>query len=184
MKEKLKKTLSEKRYAHCMGVCDEAVKIARKYGEDEEKAYIAALLHDCAKGFDIDTQIKLCNEYGIELDDITLKCPAVIHAPLGAVIAQKEYGIDDAEILVAIRVHTVGKENMSLLDKIIYIADMIEPNRSYDGVEELRKTAYEDIDTAFTAGLKQSIVFNAKRNKIIHPDTIIAWNYILGTLNK
>ncbi len=180
MKEKLKKVLSEKRYNHCMGVCDEAVKMAKKYGVDEDKAYTAALLHDCAKGFDIDTQISMCKEYGIVLDDITLKCPAVIHAPLGAVIAQKEYGICDEEILEAIRVHTVGKENMSVLDKIIYIADMIEPNRDFRGVDELRKKAYEDIDTAFIASLKQSIMFNAKKNKIIHPDTLSAWNYILG----
>ena len=180
MKDKLKKTLSEKRYKHSLGVCDEAVKLAELYGTDEEKAYSAGLLHDCAKGYYTDKQIELCGKYGITLDKITLSCKAVIHAPLGAAVAKDEYGINDEEILEAIRCHTVAKENMSLLDKIIYIADMIEPMRDFHGVDKLRKAAYEDIDKAFIMGLKQSIVFNAEKNKIIHPDTISAWNYMLG----
>ncbi len=180
MKDKLEKALSKKRYEHSIGVCDEAVKLAKKYGADVEKAYTAGLLHDCAKGFDTDTQIKLCREYGIMLDDITLSCTAVIHAPLGAVVANREYGIDDDEILEAIRNHTTGKEGMSLLDKIIYIADMIEPLRDYSGVDVLRKAAYEDIDKACIMGLKHSIVFNANKNKIIPPDTIFAWNDMVG----
>lgn len=180
MKNKLKGTLSEKRYKHSLGVCDEAVKLAEKYVADTEKAYLAGLLHDCAKGYDTDKQIELCAKYGIELDEITLACKAVIHAPLGAAVAKDKYGIDDEEILEAIRCHTVAKASMSLLDKIIYIADMIEPMRDFPGVEKLRKAAYEDIDKAFIMGLKQSIVFNAEKNKIIHPDTISAWNYMLG----
>ena len=156
-KNKLKSTLSEKRYKHSLGVCDEAVKLAEKYGADTEKAYTA----------------------GILLDDITLACKPVIHAPLGAKIAKAEYGVNDKDVLDAIMCHTVAKENMSLLDKIIYIADMIEPMRDFDGVEELRKAAYENIDRAFILGLKQSIVFNAQKNKIIHPNTLSAWNYML-----
>ncbi len=184
MKNKLKNTLSEKRYKHCLGVCEEAVKLAEKYGADKDKAYTAGLLHDCAKGCTLDEQLALCEKYGIALDAITLKCPAVIHAPLGAKIAEAEYGTDDAEILEAIRCHTVGKAGMSLLDKIIYIADMIEPMRDFDGVKKLRKAAYEDIDEAFIMGLKQSIVHNAEKNRIIHPATIEAWNYMIGTLNE
>lgn len=178
-KDKLKSTLSEKRYKHSLGVCDEAVKLAEKYGADTEKAYTAGILHDCAKGYDIEEQIKLCQKYGVVLDDITLACKPVIHAPLGAKIAKAEYGVNDKDVLDAIMCHTVAKKNMSLLDKIIYIADMIEPMRDFDGVEELRKAAYENIDRAFILGLKQSIVFNAQKNKIIHPNTLSAWNYML-----
>ena len=167
-KNKLKSTLSEKRYKHSLGVCDEAVKLAEKYGADTEKAYTAGILHDCAKGYDTDEQIKLCQKYGV-----------VLHAPLGAKIAKAEYGVNDKDVLDAIMCHTVAKENMSLLDKIIYIADMIEPMRDFVGVEELRKAAYENIDMAFILGLKQSIVFNAQKNKIIHPNTLSAWNYML-----
>ena len=154
-KNKLKSTLSEKRYKHSLGVCDEAVKLAEKYGADTEKAYTAGILHDCAKGYDTDEQIKLCQKYGVVLDDITLACKPVIHAPLGAKIAKAEYGVNDKDVLDAIMCHTVAKENMSLLDKIIYI------------------------DMAFILGLKQSIVFNAQKNKIIHPNTLSAWNYML-----
>lgn len=136
-------------------------------------------MHDCAKGYDTDEQIELCQKYGVVLDDITLACKPVIHAPLGAKIAKTEYGVNDKDVLDAIMCHTVAKENMSLLDKIIYIADMIEPMRDFDGVEELRKAAYENIDRAFILGLKQSIVFNAQKNKIIHPNTLSAWNYML-----
>lgn len=160
-------------------MCDEAVKLAEKYGADTEKAYTAGILHDCAKGYDTDEQIKLCQKYGVVLDDITLACKPVIHAPLGAKIAKAEYGVNDKDVLDAIMCHTVAKENMSLLDKIIYIADMIEPMRDFDGVDELRKAAYENIDKAFILGLKQSIVFNAQKNKIIHPNTLSAWNYML-----
>ena len=138
-KNKLKSTLSEKRYKHSLGVCDEAVKLAEKYGADTEKAYTAGILHDCAKGYDTDEQIELCQKYGVVLDDITLACKPVIHAPLGAKIAKTEYGVNDKDVLDAIMCHTVAKENMSLLDKIIYIADMIEPMRDFDGVTSLEK---------------------------------------------
>lgn len=179
MKDKLKKSLSEKRYKHSLGVCEEAVKLAKLHGADAEKAYIAGLLHDCAKGFNLDEQLELCEKYGVEIDAVTLLCKPVIHAPLGAKIAEAEYGINDNEILEAIRCHTVAKEKMSLLDKIIYVADMIEPSRDFDGVDKLRKAAYKNIDEAFVTGLRSSIEINAKRNRAIHPDTISAWNYMM-----
>lgn len=183
MENRLKKELSEKRYKHSLGVRDEAIKLAQKYGADIKKAKIAGLLHDCAKGLDIDEQIRQCEKYKIALDAVTLSCKPVIHAPLGAEIAKEQFGIEDEEILEAIRNHTVAKENMSLLDKIIYIADMIEPMRDFDGVEKLRKAAYKDIDEAFIMGMRQSIVYNAEKNKIIHPNTISAWNYMLINAN-
>lgn len=179
MKDKLKKALDLERYNHSLGVCDEAVKLAKLYGADVDKAYIAGLLHDCGKVYDKDRQIQLCEEYGVVLDDITRACKPVVHAPLGAAIVKSEYKIDDEEILEAIRCHTVGKENMSLLDKIIYVADMIEPMRCFDGVDELRKTAYNDINAAVIMAMKKSIILNAEKNEIIHPDTISAWNYIM-----
>ena len=184
--EEINKRLGLKQYlvpylmsSHPGSTMKEAVKLAEKYGADTEKAYTAGILHDCAKGYDTDEQIELCQKYGVVLDDITLACKPVIHAPLGAKIAKTEYGVNDKDVLDAIMCHTVAKENMSLLDKIIYIADMIEPMRDFDGVEELRKAAYENIDRAFILGLKQSIVFNAQKNKIIHPNTLSAWNYML-----
>ena len=98
IKEKLKKTLPEKRYIHSLGVADEAKRLAEVYGCDADKAYLAGLLHDCAKGYTQEEQFRLCSEYGVKLDKISKKCPAVIHAPLGAEVARREYKIDDDEI--------------------------------------------------------------------------------------
>ena len=176
MIEKLKKSLSEKRFIHSLGVRDEAVKMAKKFGADEEKAYIAGLCHDCAKGLKINEQIELCKKYGIDLDENLMSCTPVIHAPLGAEAAKREYGISDTEILDAIRKHTTGSKYMTLLDKIIYVADMTEPNRDFDGVEILRRYAEENIDKAYLECLKQSVMFNVKANKFIHPDTLAAYN--------
>ena len=179
MKEKLKAALKPKRYIHSMGVCDTAHRMAARFGVDTKKAYLAGLLHDCAKCFENEKQIGLCKEYGIELSRITLECPAVIHAPLGAAIAKAEYGINDKEILQAILFHTTGGWNMTKLDKIIYIADMIEPSRDYPGVEDLRKEAEKDLDNAMLMALKSTLEFNIKKGNIVHPDTINAWNDLL-----
>lgn len=179
MKAKLKQALNPNRYRHSLNVCDEAVKLAERYGTDRNKAYTAGLLHDCAKGYTHEEQAALCKQFGIELDSITLACPAVIHAPLGGEIARHEYGINDEEIVDAIKYHTVARAGMTALDKIIYIADMIEPMREYEGVDRLRELAYEDLDKAVLVALRQSMEFNLKKNSIIHPNTLEAWNYIL-----
>lgn len=179
MKERLKAALKPKRYQHCMGVCSEAVRMAKLFGADREKARIAALLHDCAKCIEHKEQLKLCEKYGIELDEITLKCPAVIHAPLGAAIAKAEYEIEDEEILRAVALHTTGGADMTTLDKIIYIADMIEPSRDYKGVDELRSLTRKDLDDAMFEALQSTLKFNLKKGAVIHPDTISAWNSLL-----
>ena len=179
MKNKLKSALPEKRYLHSIGVCETAVKMAKCYGADENKAYIAGRLHDCAKGLKNEEQIKMCNEYGIVLDEITRACLPVIHAPLGAEVAKAEYGIEDEEILRAIRLHTTGAPEMTILDKIIYIADMIEPTRSYNGVEELREAAFKNLDEAMLKALQFTLRFNIQKGTVIHPDTLSAWNSLL-----
>ncbi len=178
IEDKLKNSLPPKRYKHVAGVCAEAVKLANHYGADETRAYNAALLHDCAKGCGEEEQFRLCSEYGVELDEITKKCPPIIHAPLGAEIARRVYGVNDDEVLEAIRFHTVGKANMTLLEKIIYIADMIEPSRDFDGVDELRRAAYEDIDEAMLMCIAQGLIYNVKKCAVIHPKTLEAWNYL------
>jgi predicted HD superfamily hydrolase involved in NAD metabolism len=178
MLEKLKSELSEKRYIHSIGVCDEAVRMAKLFGADEEKAYLAGLLHDCAKyPSPIKEENKLI-EYKPEIDPLTLICRPVLHAPLGAAVAEAEYGISDREILNAIRFHTTAREDMSLLEKIIYVADMTEPSRDFEGVATLRELSEIDIDKAFTEALRQSLIFNLKKKTIIHTDTLKAWNWM------
>ncbi len=179
MKDKLKEMLKPKRYRHSLGVAESAVMLAKRHGCDEEKAYIAGLLHDAAKNISKEDSLRLCYEYGIKLNEVERRNPSLLHAPLGVEVVKREFGINDIEILSAIKCHTVGKAGMSLLDKIIYVADMIEPSRDYPGVDHLRKTAMDDIDEATLEGLKSSIEVNLKKGALIHPDSIAAWNDIL-----
>ena len=172
IEEKLKNELDEKRYKHSLSVADEAVRLAGFHGGNKEKAYIAGLVHDCAKCIPYNDAIKS----GCELDRETITCPGVVHAQVGAYIAEREYGITDVEILDAIRYHTVAREKMTLLDKIIYLADMTEPYRDFAGVQKLRRLCEEDIDLAFCEALRRSVVFNIEKGNIIHPNTLYAWN--------
>lgn len=184
MRKKLASALKKKRYKHSLGVCKEAVRMAKLFGADEKKAYTAGLLHDCAKCFDRETQFKICEKYGVKTDRMTDLCPAVLHAPAGAALAKNEYGIDDEEILDAIRCHTTGRADMTLLDKIVYVADMTEPGRDYDGVEKLRELSAKDIDAAFIEALRQTLTFNIEKQAIVHPDTLAAWNWVLAESKK
>ncbi len=179
MDEKLCNSLSEKRYTHSVYVAHTAVDMAEAFGADKSKAFIAGLMHDCAKGMDYKTAVAYAQEHGCSLDKETLNCPGIVHAPVGAVAAEVEYGITDSEILDAIRYHTVARENATLLDKIIYVADMIEPMRDFEEVNRLRELAKKDIDAAYTETLKISLKFNLEKGNIIHPNTLYAWNEIL-----
>lgn len=182
MEKKLKAMISEKRYIHSVGVSETAVKMAELYGADTEKARIAGLLHDCAKGFSLDEAIKKCEELGVKVSDIDKTSTAFLHAPLGAKIAELEFGITDREILDAITYHTVAGENMTVLDKIIYLADMIEPSRDFPEVDVHRRLAFEDLDKAFLYALDRSIVFNVNKGVLLHPDTVLARNDIIKKL--
>ena len=125
----LKNKLKPARYEHTLGVSDTARHLAEIHGYDSVKAALAGLLHDCAKYMSDDKKIALCREYGISISDAEYKNPSLLHAKCGAILAEHEYQIIDFNILHAIRVHTTGVPDMSLLDKIIFIADYIEPNR-------------------------------------------------------
>lgn len=177
--EKLGKVLNEKRYTHSVYVAHTAADLADRFGGDRNKAFITGLIHDCAKHMSYDEMLKTADQYGYTLDETTLQCPGIIHADIGALVAEHEYGITDVEILDAIRYHTVARKNMTLLDKIIYIADIIEPNRDFDGVDTLRELAEKDLDKTYFEALKFSLKFNLKKENIIHPATLDAWNEML-----
>ncbi len=178
MIEILRSRLEADRFEHSLGVMEMAVSLAKRYGADEKKAELAGLLHDCAKNIPYDEMYRLCEENGIALDDISKKQPGLVHAFLGAHIAKEEYGIDD-EIYDAIYYHTVGKPQMSLLTKIIYVSDSIERNRDYDGVEELRKLAFEDIDKALIMQIDNTIRSVLRKGTLLHTNTIDTRNYYL-----
>ncbi len=177
--KRLEKELKPSRFRHTLGVAAEARKLARTYSEDPYKAYIAGLLHDCAKNFDREKTYALCEKYGVELDEVLKAQPDLIHSFLGAEAAKEEYGITDEEILRAIKYHTTGHgEGMSPLEMIIYLADIIEPNRAYfKGLDKIRKLAYYDLKSAMEEALEQTISFNSEKGRLIHPLSSQAYSY-------
>ncbi|KDR94077.1 putative HD superfamily hydrolase of NAD metabolism [Peptoclostridium litorale DSM 5388] len=179
IKEKLKKIVSPKRFKHTIGVFETAEKLAKTYGADVQRAQMAALLHDCAKGVKGEKVFEYVFEHDVFLDDIEKKETALSHGAIGAHMARAEFGINDDEIISAIRYHTTGKPDMTKLEKIIYIADFIEPERSYPGVDELRKLAFEDIDAALLLAFDNTIRYVLSIRKILHTRTIEARNFIL-----
>jgi len=176
---KLKKALSVHRLEHSLGVERTAVEMAKRYGADTEKARIAGLLHDCARDIPFDVQLKMAENFGILLDEIERSEKALIHGPLGEIIAHKYYGVQDAEILKAIRLHTTGDVNMTVLDKIIFLSDYIEPNRNFPGVDELRKKAFKDLNEAVIAAFDSTINFVIQKKSLLHYRSVNARNYIL-----
>lgn len=179
IKKYLKETLKEDRYIHTLHVSDIAIKLAGLNGISEEKAEIAALAHDVAKNISKSKMKEIIDNNNIPISDVEKNNPNLWHSIVGPIEAMKKLGINDDEILDAIRWHTTGKENMSLLTKIIYIADMIEPSRNFDGVEDIRRITFEDLDKGVYCGLTHSIEFLLNRNLLIDENTIKARNYFL-----
>lgn len=180
IQHQLETTLSEKRYIHSLNVAQEAVKLAGQYGGNADKAYLAGLLHDCAKEIAYEKALQLLEKYGIVVDAFLLKRGKLLHGPLGACMAQSNFGISDPEILDAIWYHTTAKANMGLLTKIIYIADFVEPGRTFEGVQELRTAVYQQgLDAGILLGLDQTIIRLVRMGQAIHPDTVHARNYLL-----
>ncbi|WML35680.1 bis(5'-nucleosyl)-tetraphosphatase (symmetrical) YqeK [Clostridium sp. OS1-26] len=175
----LKQNLKYKRYEHSLSVRDTAVKLAEIYNVDIEKARIAGLTHDCAKNMNDDQLLNIASNHKIRIDEVCQESPQLIHGAVGAVIANEIMGISDEEILNAISYHTTGRKNMSMLDKIIYIADYIEPLRNFPGVEELRNIAFKDIDKSLLKSFDNTIKFVIDRGQLLHFDTIEARNYVL-----
>ena len=171
--------LDERRFAHTLGVVEAAVQLARRFGVDENKARAAALLHDVARGYDRERLLKEADEFGIVLSDFERTAWALIHAPLGAEIARRDFGVDDPDILAAIRYHTTGRPGMSALERIVFVADYIEPGRSHPGVGPVREAAQSDLDRAVLLALDQTIKYLLEMGQAIAPDAVAARNELL-----
>lgn len=183
MRRELQRRLKRDRFAHSIGVANTAVKLAKRFGVDETKAYIAGLLHDCAREFENDELPAQAEARGIAINDVERAMPLLLHPYIGAEMIREVYGVDDEEIFQAIWRHTVGAADMTTLDKIIYFADMIEPNRNYPGVDKLRDLAETaQLDEILLTALSESIIFVVQKNSLVHPDTVAARNFLL--LNK
>lgn len=165
-----------KRIPHVIGCEEEAAKLAERWGYDVDSAREAGILHDITKKQELREQLLLCEKYGILNDNLECKSEKLLHSKTGAALSRDLFGVAD-DVYSAIRWHTTGKANMSLLEKIVYLADYVEPNRSFDGVEKLRKLCYEDIDAAMELGLKMSIEELEELGSPIHPKTVEAYNY-------
>lgn len=174
----LKKELDHERYEHTIGVCYTAEALAMRYGYDLEKAELAGLLHDCAKCIPLEKKLKLCKKHNIPITEAEKAHPALLHAKLGAFLAKKEYGVTDTEILEAIKNHTTGKPDMKLLDKIIYIADYIEPHRcKAPRLNVVRQTAFIDLDEALLMILGDTLQYLQARGIQIDPLTEETYQY-------
>ncbi|MBR5154915.1 MAG: bis(5'-nucleosyl)-tetraphosphatase (symmetrical) YqeK [Clostridia bacterium] len=175
----LKRNLSKERFNHTIGVAETAQSLATMWGEDSSLAFLAGLVHDCAKEVPVQDAVMKLSASGYVLDEVEKSSPALIHAPLGALLAKEIFGINDQIVLDAIRYHTTGRTNMSLLEKIIYVADFIEPNRRYRESKIIRDLAFTDLDKAVLAEADMVIKFTIDKGRLIHPDTVIARNYYL-----
>lgn len=165
-----------KRVKHVLGCRDTAARLAKIWGVDPEIAARAGLLHDITKALDGPLQLTLCDEYGTILDDFSAKYPKTLHALTGSLVAERIFG-EAPEIVDAIRSHTTGKANMTTLEKIIYVADYMEPNRDFPGVEKLRHLAETDLDAALKCGLEQTLEHLKNQGSRVSPETrdALAW---------
>ena len=168
--------LDEYRVAHVAGCESEAVSLARRWGEDPELAAEAAILHDITKRCTKDQQLQYCEKYGIINDNSELENKSLLHAKTGAALARDLFGVDDA-VYEAIRWHTTGKPDMTRFEKILYLADYIEPTRDFEGIEELRALAYEDLDAAMALGLKMTIEEIRRSGREVFIDTLNAYDW-------
>lgn len=179
LKSLLKERLTEKRYLHSLAVADEAARLAEILEADVQKMYVAGLLHDICKNETAEQQLQLFSQFGIMLTDIEKASPSVWHAYSGALYIKNVLGVDDEDIISSVRYHTTGKADMTLSEKIIYIADLTEANRDYPDVDVVRALLKDDIDKAIIYVLKYTLKKLSADNKPIHPNTLDAYNFLV-----
>lgn len=178
----LKSRLLENRYKHSLNVMEMCVRLAKLNGVNEEDAKFAGLLHDCAKNYSNEELIGYCKDNNIEIDDIKLSSPGMLHADVGASIAENEFGANK-DIVEAIKYHTLANFSMSKLDKILYVADLIEEGRDLEGVDKIREIALNDLEEGYIESLKYCIENVKERGKEVHPQSIEALKSAISVQN-
>lgn len=179
----IKPLMPEKRYLHTQGVMHTAIDLAQRYGEDPSKAETAAILHDMAKYEDVAKMEDIIRRENLDLSVVGWGSE-LLHGPIAAYYAQTKFGITDQDVLNAIHYHTTGRAGMSKLEKIIFVADMIEPSRNYPGVERLRNKAQKNLDKAMSACVRHSLRFLIDTKQPIFPLTLTCYNDIMNGENK
>jgi predicted HD superfamily hydrolase involved in NAD metabolism len=180
----LQSHLKGKRCQHVLSVRDMAVDLAKKYQADIDKVNLAALLHDSARWMSVQELYEAAQDYGIQLDEIEQQNASLLHATVGAAIAAARFGVSDPEILNAIRAHTTGNGAMTLMDKILYVADFSEPTRIHEGADVVRELAYQDLERAVFEVSRYKIQYLLDKGVLIHPNTIDAYNRALREIRK
>lgn len=174
--------LQEKRFKHSMNVAEAAKALAERYGEDTERAYVCGLLHDIEKNAPDEEQMKYLLRFP-DIPEVVVKTPKLWHAAAGAAFVRDELGIDDSEMISAIKYHTTAKADMTMLEKIIYIADFISDERDYPGVDEVREAAFDDINKAILIGTRFTLEDLLRQGRVINQDTIDAYNEVCKIFN-
>lgn len=174
--ELIRSRLNPDRFEHSLNVAVSAKKLAEKYGCDENKAYTAGLLHDVMKNADSLEQLEVMNKAGMKLTDVEFSNKKLWHAMAGAAYIKTQMGIDDEEIILAVRYHTTGRAEMTLLEKTVYLADFISAERNYPGVDEMRRLCEKSMDEAIVFALRFCIPDLVRKNQVIHPDSINLYN--------
>lgn len=185
IQEQIQLELDKSRYEHTQGVMYTAAALAMRYGEDINKAMLAGLLHDCAKCIPAEEKLRMCEENRLQISDVERANPSLLHAKLGAFLAKTKYKIEDYDILKAIESHTTGRPDMSLLEKIIYIADYLEPGRTeLPNMADVRSLVFRDIDECLYRILKDSLVYLETKHLPIDIMTEKTYLYYKETLKK
>ena len=177
--EILRERLSEKRFFHSLAVAKEAVRLAEKYGADTKKAFFAGLLHDVCKDDEPNLQLQLFAEFGIILDTVEKNARNLWHARAGAVYLKEKLDVSDDEIVSAVRYHTTARANMSLLEKILYLADFTSEDRDYPGVEDMRRAVDLSLEHAMREALIFTVVDLNEKGMPIHHDTLDAYREVV-----
>ncbi|MBQ7037658.1 MAG: bis(5'-nucleosyl)-tetraphosphatase (symmetrical) YqeK [Clostridia bacterium] len=175
--------LTPRRFEHSLAVAEQAVHLAKKYGADPDKARTAGLLHDILKDTDGDSQLQIFKEFGILLDAVEEKAPKLWHARAGAVFLQRVLGIEDKEILDAVRYHTTARAGMSLLETVLYLADFTSADRDYPDVDVMRELTERDLDAAMQYAVAYTIDDLKEQERPVHPDTLACYKEIMERID-
>ena len=179
----IKSKLTPERYTHVLSVRELALDLAKKYGADLRKVNLAVLLHDCAKWLRTSEQYEAAASHEVELDEIERHNPSLLHALIGVEFAVSHFDVDNPEILNAIRIHTTGSGKMTLIDKILYVADFAEPKRNHVEAHAVRELAYQDLNKAVFEVSRYKIEHLLAKGVLIHPYTIDAYNSALQEIS-
>lgn len=172
----VKQRIPSERMAHSIRVADLAKRLAERYGADPDKVWLAGILHDCARDVSPANLLEMAQTWSIPVTDLEVRAPILLHGPVGAELVRRECGVEDPQILDAIRFHTTGRPGMSSVEKIVFVADYAEPGRDFPGVERVRAQLFACLDAAVRLALDQSLSYLLRRGLLLHPAMVAARN--------